>query len=110
MNIPPELVLLFLVLTIYWTFLGSVQIFKRENLILVVIYIIFLFPIAYIHMFIIGVSGPSRKKRILMQEEQKLKQTEGKLVSSDKIDCLVHGELKDLRGKKVRISRTTDNF
>ena len=61
-------------------------------------------------MFIIGVSGPSIKKRILMQEEEKLKQTEEKLVSSDKIDYLVHGELKELRGKKIRITRTDDTF
>ena len=72
MNIPPELVLLFLVLTIYWTIRGLVQIFQRHNSILVVLYIIFLFPVAYIHLFILGVFGSSKKKRILKQAKEKV--------------------------------------
>ena len=72
MNIPPELGLLFLVLTIYWTIRGLIQIFERHNSILVVLYIIFLFPVAYIHMFILGVFGSSKKKRILKQAKEKV--------------------------------------
>ena len=72
MNIPPELVLLFLVLTIYWTIRGLFQIFQRHNSILVVLYIIFLFPVAYIHLFILGVFGSSKKKRILKQAKEKV--------------------------------------
>ena len=72
MNIPPELVLLFLVLTIYWTVRGLIQIFQRHNSILVVLYIIFLFPVAYIHLFILGVFGSSKKKRILKQAKEKV--------------------------------------
>jgi len=72
MNIPPELVLLFLVLTIYWTIRGLIQIFQRHNSILVVLYIIFLFPVAYIHLFILGVFGSSKKKRILKQAKEKV--------------------------------------
>ena len=72
MNIPPELVLLFLVLTIYWTIRGLIQIFQRHNPILVVLYIIFLFPVAYIHLFILGVFGSSKKKRIFKQAKEKV--------------------------------------
>ena len=72
MNIPPELVLLFLVLTIYWTIRGLIQIFQRHNSILVVLYIIFLFPVAYIHLFILGVFGSSKQKRILKQAKEKV--------------------------------------
>ena len=72
MNIPPELGLLFLVLTIYWTIRGLIQIFQRHNSILVVLYIIFLFPVAYIHMFILGVFGSSKKKRILKDAKEKV--------------------------------------
>ena len=72
MNIPPELVLIFIVLTIFWTIRGLVQIFGRHNSILVVLYIIFLFPIAYIHMFILGVFGSSKKKRILKKAKEKV--------------------------------------
>ena len=60
------------VLTIYWTIRGLVQIFQRHNAILVVLYIVFLFPIAYIHMFILGVFGSSKKKRILKQAKEKV--------------------------------------
>ena len=59
-------------LTIYWTIRGLVQIFQRHNAILVVLYIVFLFPIAYIHMFILGVFGSSKKKQILKQAQEKV--------------------------------------
>ena len=72
MYIPPELGLLFLVLTIYWTIRGLIQIFQRHNSILVVLYIIFLFPVAYIHLFFLGVFGSSKKKRILKQAKEKV--------------------------------------
>jgi hypothetical protein len=64
--------ILILVLTIYWTIRGLVQIFQRHNSILVVLYIVFLFPIAYIHMFILGVFGSSKKKRILKEAKEKV--------------------------------------
>ena len=63
---------LFIVLTIFWTIRGLVQIFERHNSILVVLYIVFLFPIAYIHMFILGVFGSSKKKRILKEAKEKV--------------------------------------
>ena len=64
--------ILILVLTIYWTIRGLVQIFQRHNAILVVHFIILLFPIAYIHMFILGVFGSSKKKRILNKAKEKV--------------------------------------
>ena len=64
--------ILILVLTIYWTIRGLVQIFQRHNSILVVLYIVFLFPIAYIHMFILGVFGSSKKKRIFKKAKEKV--------------------------------------
>ena len=63
---------LFIVLTIFWTIRGLVQIFERHNSILVVLYIVFLFPIAYLHMFILGVFGSSKKKRILKEAKEKV--------------------------------------
>ena len=72
MNIPPELVVLFIVLTIYWTIRGLIQIFQRHNSILVILYIVFLFPIAYIHMFLLGVFGSSYKKRMLREVKEKV--------------------------------------
>ena len=73
MDSPLELIiLLIIVLTLYWTIRGLVQIFQRHNSILVVLYIVFLFPIAYIHMFILGVFGSSKKKRILIEAKEKV--------------------------------------
>ena len=64
--------LLLILLTIYWSFRGLVQIFERHNSILVILYIVFLFPIAYIHMFLLGVFGSSYKKRILKEVKDKV--------------------------------------
>ncbi|SHN90831.1 hypothetical protein BHECKSOX_989 [Bathymodiolus heckerae thiotrophic gill symbiont] len=63
---------IFIVLTIFWTVRGLVQIFQRHNSILVVLYIIFLFPVAYIHMFILGIFGSSKKERILKKAKEKV--------------------------------------
>ena len=64
--------LLLILLTIYWSFRGLVLIFERHNLILVIIYFIFLFPIAYVHMFLLGVFGSSYKKRMLREVKNKV--------------------------------------
>ena len=64
--------LLLILLTIYWSFRGLVQIFERHNSILVILYIVFLLPIAYIHMFLLGVFGSSYKKRILKEVKDKV--------------------------------------
>ena len=68
----PTIGFIIVVLTIYWTIRGLVQIFQRHNAILVVLYIVFLFPIAYIHMFILGVFGSSKKKQILKRAQEKV--------------------------------------
>ena len=74
MSFPFEfIILLIIVLTLYWTIRGLVQIFQTQNSILVVLYIIFLFPIAYIHMFILGVFGSSKEKRMLNKAREKAK-------------------------------------
>ena len=67
-----SIVIVIVVLTIYWTIRGLVQTFQRHNSILVVLYIVFIFPIAYIHMFILGVFGSSKKKRILKKAKEKV--------------------------------------
>lgn len=67
------LVLGFLVLTIYWSIRGLIQIFQRHNAILVVVYIIFLFPIAYFHMLILGIWGSSKNQRMIKDAKNKAK-------------------------------------
>ena len=64
--------ILIVVLTIYWTIRGLVQIFQRHNVILVVLYIVFLFPIAYFHMLILGMFASSKKERMLKAVQDKV--------------------------------------
>ena len=66
------LVLGFLLLTLYWTIRGLVQIFQRHNAILVILYIVFLFPIAYLHMLILGIFASSKKERMLKAVQDKV--------------------------------------
>jgi len=44
---------------------------NTTNVILVVIYLVFLFPIAYCHMLILGIWGSSKKDRILKKAKEK---------------------------------------
>ena len=56
-----------IVLTIYWSIRGFIGLFQRHNAILVILYLVVLFPIAYIHMLLLGIFGDSSKER--KQEE-----------------------------------------
>ena len=80
--------LLLILLTIYWSFRGLVQIFERHNSILVILYIVFLFPIAYIHMFLLGVFGSSYKKRMLREVKDKVEFD--RLVEQEKTNEKLH--------------------
>ena len=77
-----NILIVFLILTCYWTIRGLIQLFQRHNTILVVIYCIFLFPIAYLHMLILGIFGSSKKNR--MKKEAKEKAEFDKMVEEEK--------------------------
>tara|TARA_B100001063_G_scaffold173085_1_gene162187 strand:- start:239 stop:499 length:261 start_codon:yes stop_codon:yes gene_type:complete len=62
-----------LALTLYWSIRGLIGMFQRHNTILVVLYLIILFPIAYIHMLILGMFGNSKKERLKKAAEEKAK-------------------------------------
>ena len=93
--------LLLILLTVFWSFRGLINIFERHDSSILILYIIFLFPIAYIHMFLLGVFGSSKKKRKLRQAEKDA-QLEKLLAERKGID------MTNIKG--VRISRKTDNF
>ena len=57
-------------LTIYWSFRGLIVLFHRHNPIMIILYIIFLFPFAYIHMLILGIFGSSKKNIILKKAKK----------------------------------------
>ena len=58
-----------LVLTLYWSVRGFFQLFQRHDGILVIFYLIFLFPIAYCHMLLLGIFGRSKAKREQSEEK-----------------------------------------
>ena len=58
-------------LTIYWSFRGLIGLFHRHNPVMIILYIIFLFPFAYIHMLILGIFGSSKKKYNVKKSEKR---------------------------------------
>lgn len=71
-----------IVLTIYWSFRGLIGLFQRHNPIVIILYIIFLFPIAYIHMLFLGIFGSSKKEILLKKAKEKVEFE--KLVENEK--------------------------
>ena len=57
-------------LTIFWSIRGLIGLFHRYDPIVVILYIIFIFPIAYIHMLILGIFGSS-KKAVMRRKAEK---------------------------------------
>lgn len=49
--------------SLYVSIRGLIQLFQRHSSILVIFYIVLLFPIAVIHGLILGIFGKSKKKR-----------------------------------------------
>jgi hypothetical protein len=59
-----------LIFTLYWSIRGLFQLFQRHNSILVIFYLVFLFPIAYCHMLLLGIFGQSKTARAQREIEQ----------------------------------------
>jgi Na+-driven multidrug efflux pump len=53
------IVAVILIFTLYWSIRGPIQLFQRHNSILVIFYLVFLFPIAYCHMLLLGIFANS---------------------------------------------------
>lgn len=68
-----KLVILLLAITLYWSVRGIIQMFQRYNAILVVFYFVLLFPIAYLHAFILGIFGSSKKQRLKKEVAARVK-------------------------------------
>ena len=58
---------------LWWSIRGFIQLFQRHNPILVIFYLVFLFPIAYCHMLILGMLGSSKRQRFLREAEEEAK-------------------------------------
>ena len=66
---PTLIVTVILIFTLYWSIRGFIQLFQRHNSILVIFYLVFLFPIAYCHMLLLGIFGSSKRQRFLREAE-----------------------------------------
>lgn len=64
------MVTVLLLFTLYFSLRGLVQLFQRHNSILVIFYLVFLFPIAYCHILILGFFGRSKKRRRQKEVEE----------------------------------------
>jgi primosomal protein N' len=65
-----------ILLTIYWSLRGFIGLFQRHNAILVIVYLVLLFPIAYIHMLLLGIFGNSKKERLNEEVNKEVKKME----------------------------------
>ena len=63
------IVTVLLLFTLYWSIRGFIQLFQRHNSILVIFYLVFLFPIAYCHMLLLCIFGSSKRQRFLREAE-----------------------------------------
>jgi hypothetical protein len=61
---------LFALLLLYWVIKGTLFLFQRYHALLVIAYIVFIFPVAFIHAFFLGVFGKSQEE-LLREEAQK---------------------------------------
>ena len=64
--------LLFALLLLYWVIKGTLFLFQRYHALLVIAYIVFIFPVAFIHAFFLGVFGKSQEE--LLREEAQWRQ------------------------------------
>ena len=62
MNIAPELLLIIFAILVGISCNGAIKLFYKYNTLLVIAYIVFLFPIALAHSLLIGLFGDNRKQ------------------------------------------------
>jgi len=62
MIMPPEILLIILAIFIGIALNGAIKLFYKYNTLLVIAYIVFLFPFAIAHSFLLGLFGDNRKQ------------------------------------------------
>ena len=65
--------LLFALLFLYWVIKGTLFLFQRYHALLVIAYIVFIFPVAFIHAFFLGVFGKSQEELLREEAQQEAK-------------------------------------
>ena len=74
--------LLFALLLLYWVIKGTFFLFQRYHALLVIAYIVFIFPVAFIHAFFLGVFGKSQEE--LLREEAQMEAKRQMLVEEER--------------------------
>lgn len=74
--------LLFALLLLYWVIKGTLFLFQRYHALLVIAYIVFIFPVAFIHAFFLGVFGKSQEE--LLREEAQMEAKRQILIEEEK--------------------------
>ena len=62
MNLTPEMLFVIFAIIVGITCNGAIKLFYKYNTLLVIAYIVFLFPVAFAHSFLIGLFGDNRKQ------------------------------------------------
>ena len=70
MNMPPELFLIIFAIIVGIAFNGAIKLFYKYNTLLLVAYIVFLFPFALIHSLLLGLFGDSRKQMLAKKAKE----------------------------------------
>jgi len=65
--------LLFALLFLYWVIKGTLFLFQRYHALLVIAYIVFIFPVAFIHAFFLGIFGKSQEELLREEAQQEAK-------------------------------------
>ena len=73
MNIAPELLLIIFAILVGIACNGTIKLFYKYNTLLVIAYIVFLFPFALIHSLILGLFGDSRKQMLAKKVKEQAK-------------------------------------
>jgi hypothetical protein len=64
---------LFALLLLYWVIKGTLFLFQRYHALLVIAYIVFIFPVAFIHAFFLGIFGKSQEELLREEAQQEAK-------------------------------------
>ena len=86
MNIAPELLLIIFAILVGIACNGAIKLFYKYNTLLVIAYIVFLFPIALAHSLFLGLFGDSRKQMLekkVKEQAQFEKMVEAEKTTSD---------------------------
>ena len=82
MILPPELILIILAILVGIAFNGAIKLFYKYNTLLVIAYIVILFPFALIHTIFLGLFGDTKK--VMMKKKVQEQAKFEKLVEEEK--------------------------